>query len=80
MSVDSGQQTALAKPPQSVSAVIALYKALGGGWLDMPVQRLIPEALRDTMEQRSDWGDLLESPLPADSLVPPPASETLPDE
>ncbi len=63
-----------------VSAVVALYKALGGGWLDMPVQRLIPEALRDTMEQRSDWGDLLESPLPADSLVPPPASETLPDE
>ena len=53
-----------------VGAVIALYKALGGGWLDTPVQQLIPEQTRDTMEQRSDWGNLLDSPLPVDGLNP----------
>jgi outer membrane protein TolC len=53
-----------------VGAVVALYKALGGGWLDTPVQQLIPAQTRDTMEQRSDWGNLLDSPLPDDGLNP----------
>lgn len=53
-----------------VGAAIALYKALGGGWLDMPLQQLIPAQTRDTMEQRSDWGDLLDSPLPDARLNP----------
>jgi NodT family efflux transporter outer membrane factor (OMF) lipoprotein len=63
-----------------VSAVIALYKALGGGWFDAPVQQLIPAQTRDTMEQRSDWGDLLDSPLPADRLNPASASGTYTNE
>jgi NodT family efflux transporter outer membrane factor (OMF) lipoprotein len=63
-----------------VGAVIALYKALGGGWLDMPVQQLIPREVQDTMQQRSDWGDLLDSPLPAGSAGSPNALEALPDE
>jgi NodT family efflux transporter outer membrane factor (OMF) lipoprotein len=58
----------LANQSSHVSAVIALYKALGGGWLDTPVQQLIPEQMRNTMEKRSDWGDLLDSPLPEDRL------------
>jgi outer membrane protein TolC len=46
-----------------VSAIISLYKALGGGWNEMPVQKLIPEETRNTMQQRSDWGELLTTPI-----------------
>ena len=48
-----------------VSAVIGLYRAIGGGWIDMPVEQLIPEATRETMRTRTKWGDLLDAPLPA---------------
>ena len=47
-----------------VSAVIALYKALGGGWTDVPADRLLPGEVLETMRSRSDWGDLLDAPLP----------------
>ena len=60
-----------------VSAVIALYKALGGGWVDSPVQELIPEDLRDSMQQRVDWGTLLSAPL---RTQPPSASGTAQNE
>jgi NodT family efflux transporter outer membrane factor (OMF) lipoprotein len=49
-----------------VSAVIALYKALGGGWLETPVQQLVPRPVREDMQERSDWGELLTRPLPRD--------------
>lgn len=48
-----------------ISAVISLYKSIGGGWLETPIDQLVPESLRNTMESRSDWGDLLRMPLPA---------------
>jgi NodT family efflux transporter outer membrane factor (OMF) lipoprotein len=47
-----------------ISAVIDLYRAMGGGWLDMPLEEIVPAATRDTMRERSDWGDLLDAPLP----------------
>jgi outer membrane protein TolC len=47
-----------------ISAVIALYRALGGGWQPVNVDALIPVSTRDNMEARTDWGDLLRSPLP----------------
>jgi NodT family efflux transporter outer membrane factor (OMF) lipoprotein len=47
-----------------VSAIISFYRALGGGWIDTPVEQLVPEKTREAMQSRSDWGDLLESPLP----------------
>jgi NodT family efflux transporter outer membrane factor (OMF) lipoprotein len=57
-----------------VSAVVALYKALGGGWLDTPVQDLIPENVRNTMQRRTDWGNLLTAPLPESPANPSSAS------
>ncbi|MGD2137813.1 MAG: efflux transporter outer membrane subunit [Gammaproteobacteria bacterium] len=60
-----------------VSAVIGLYKSLGGGWLETPVQQLIPADMRETMQERSDWGGLLDTPLPAAASNPPPASGSL---
>jgi len=41
----------------AVGDLIALYKALGGGW--DTEQPLIDAATRAQMQQRTDWGDLL---------------------
>ncbi|WP_223443631.1 MULTISPECIES: efflux transporter outer membrane subunit [Pseudomonas] len=44
----------------AVNSLIALYKALGGGWYsDQP---LIDPATRKQMQERTDWGDLLDEP------------------
>ena len=48
----------------NISAVISLYKAIGGGWFETPIDEIIPQSLRDTMKSRTDWGDLLTEPLP----------------
>jgi NodT family efflux transporter outer membrane factor (OMF) lipoprotein len=50
-----------------ISAIIALYKALGGGWTDMTLEQMIPESERETMRNRTNWGDLLREPVPTDS-------------
>ena len=57
-----------------LSAVIDLYKGLGGGWFTTPVEQLIPEDVRSTMQERSDWGDLLSVPIPENPTRPPSAS------
>ncbi|MNV97555.1 hypothetical protein D3C71_1926890 [compost metagenome] len=48
--------------------MIALYKALGGGWYS--AQPKVDSATRWQMEQRTDWGDLLAEP-PAAQPAPP---------
>jgi NodT family efflux transporter outer membrane factor (OMF) lipoprotein len=48
-----------------IAAVITLYKAAGGGWTDMPVDDVVRDVTRETMEARTHWGDLLRAPLPA---------------
>ncbi len=47
-----------------VTAVVSLYAALGGGWLETSVDDLIPEEVREQMRSRTKWGDLLDAPLP----------------
>lgn len=47
-----------------VSAIVDLYRAAGGGWLPMATEDMLPEKVRDTMEQRTDWGEMLDEPLP----------------
>jgi NodT family efflux transporter outer membrane factor (OMF) lipoprotein len=42
--------------PQSL---IAIYRALGGGWEIREGHDFIPAEIRDTMERRTDWGRLL---------------------
>lgn len=53
-----------------IDALITLYKAVGGGWVDMPVDAMVPEATREAMEARTNWGDLLRAPLPANADGP----------
>lgn len=53
-----------------ISAIVSLYKAMGGGWLEMPVADLVPDAVREQMKTRSNWGDLLDAPLPEGAMRP----------
>jgi NodT family efflux transporter outer membrane factor (OMF) lipoprotein len=57
-----------------IAAIIEFYRSLGGGWSDPTIEGIIPESTREQMRERSDWGDLLDAPLP----VPPPQGPTTP--
>lgn len=52
----------------AVSNLIALYKALGGGWYS--VQPRVDEAGRTQMQQRTDWGELLDEPTASEAPLP----------
>ncbi len=47
-----------------VNAVVALYKSLGGGWTPATAGALIPAEIGRAMQHRTDWGGLLDAPLP----------------
>ncbi|NVK40505.1 MAG: TolC family protein [Oceanospirillaceae bacterium] len=47
-----------------IISVVTLYRALGGGWQPAIIDDLVPTQTRETMEKRTDWGDLLQAPLP----------------
>jgi NodT family efflux transporter outer membrane factor (OMF) lipoprotein len=49
-----------------ISAIIELYRSIGGGWIDMSMEQLVPEGIRDEMRSRTNWGDLLSEPVPSD--------------
>lgn len=51
----------------AVSSLIALYKAVGGGWYSEAP--LVDPAMRAQMQHRTDWGDLLDEPT-ADPVAP----------
>lgn len=55
----------------NISAVINLYRAIGGGWLETPIEDLVPNSTRETMESRTDWGELLTAPLPVNDQASP---------
>ena len=52
-------------------SLIAIYKALGGGWELRAANEFVAKDIIEEMEQRTDWGDLL-SP---DELETPPSEE-----
>jgi NodT family efflux transporter outer membrane factor (OMF) lipoprotein len=41
------------------TSIIALYKALGGGWQIRKGKEYLPQEVKETMEKRTDWGNLL---------------------
>lgn len=61
----------------AVSDLIALYKALGGGWYS--AESVLDPATREQMRQRTDWGDLLSEPAPS-SAAALSAQKVRPDE
>ena len=40
--------------------LVAVYRALGGGWESRVGKDFIPEALKEEMAQRTDWGKILD--------------------
>lgn len=69
------QQSNLAQTTSSVATnLIAVYKALGGGWELRQGQPVIPDRTVREMKERTDWGDLLTSPrAPDPAKGQPPA-------
>ena len=53
--------------------LVALYKAMGGGWQAGRNRPVLAEGPRKSMAERSDWQDLLTAPLPppTEALQPP---------
>lgn len=45
---------------QVAQSLIATYKALGGGWEIRRGMDILPEETREQMQQRSDWGTMLD--------------------
>ncbi len=52
---------------EAAKNLIAVYKALGGGWDIRKGQDPLPDDIRKTMQERTDWGDLL---TPAQTTLP----------
>jgi outer membrane protein TolC len=67
------EQNRLAELRSSIAVnLIALYKALGGGWELRRGQPVVPERMKKEMEERTDWGDLLTEPRAPEPKNEPP--------
>ena len=40
---------------------ISMYKALGGGWQIRLGKDFVPQDVKERMEERTDWGNLLQN-------------------
>lgn len=59
-----------------VTSLVGVYRALGGGWELRDGRPVIDEATQAEMEERTDWGRLLEpAELPEQPELPAPAGE-----
>ncbi|RLA23461.1 MAG: TolC family protein [Gammaproteobacteria bacterium] len=59
-----------------LASIITLYKGLGGGWVETAADQLIPDEVRKTMQDRTDWGDLLNTPKPDPQVNPESTQES----
>jgi NodT family efflux transporter outer membrane factor (OMF) lipoprotein len=56
------EESALAETRSGIAtSLISLYKALGGGWELRQGQPVIPDSIRQEMEERTRWNDMLET-------------------
>jgi NodT family efflux transporter outer membrane factor (OMF) lipoprotein len=73
------EETSLADTRSSVATnLIALYKALGGGWELRVGQPIIPASTQAEMQERTNWGRLLPSSPAPETLDPPPPAREIP--
>ncbi len=56
--------------------LIAVYKAMGGGWQAGRTRPIVDDATRATMRERSNWKRLLDAPLPAATEDPEALPQT----
>jgi NodT family efflux transporter outer membrane factor (OMF) lipoprotein len=73
------EESNLAQTRSSIATnLIALYKALGGGWELRLGQSIIAESTQAEMHKRTNWGRLLPPPPAPETLNPPPPARDLP--
>ncbi len=58
------QQRYASNQGQVTRSLIQMYRSLGGGWQQSAPREFINDATQEQMQERSDWGDLLENPPP----------------
>jgi NodT family efflux transporter outer membrane factor (OMF) lipoprotein len=69
------QQNALTQTRSTTTVdLIALYKALGGGWELAQGEPVVPEATQREMKERTNWGDLLSEPRGPETRKKPPGT------
>lgn len=68
----SEQDRLAAARGESPMGLVSVYRALGGGWQIREGNPFVPEDVTSIMMKRTNWGDLLTSPL---DLPPAPGSE-----
>ena len=61
----SQQELLVTSRGSMTQSLIALYKAMGGGWEQGRTRPVLDDVTRDTMGQRSNWKGTLDAPLPA---------------
>ncbi len=66
----SQQERQVATLGNAAQSLVALYKAMGGGWQPGRQRPLVDDATRETMGERSAWGQLLDTPLPPANAGP----------
>ncbi|RZU02415.1 efflux transporter outer membrane subunit [Rivibacter subsaxonicus] len=73
----SAQERLVASQGGVVQYLIAVYKAMGGGWHAGRSWPVLDDATQATMGERSDWKSLLKAPLPPPSaeFAPPSTSQ-----
>jgi NodT family efflux transporter outer membrane factor (OMF) lipoprotein len=71
------EQNSFAQAGSSVATnVIALYKALGGGWEFSKGQPFVPASTQKEMTERTSWSDILSEPSkPETKQNPPPPAK-----
>ena len=74
----SAQESLVASQGGVVQYLIAVYKAMGGGWHAGRSRPVLDDATQATMDERSNWNSLLQAPLPPPSaeFLPPPTTDT----
>jgi outer membrane protein TolC len=63
-SLFSQQQRYITTQGDSVTSLVALYKALGGGWKSNDGLPWINPDTLELMQDRTDWGDMIEADYP----------------
>ncbi|WP_256354669.1 efflux transporter outer membrane subunit [Variovorax sp. dw_308] len=71
----SQQDLLVASRGSQTQSLIAIYKALGGGWEAARNRPVLDDASQETMGRRSDWKGLLAAPLPPPGADAPPIPE-----
>ena len=55
---------------QHLRAIVAMYKALGGGWSPDAMADMLPTSVLQQMQKRSDWGELQTLPVGDEQASP----------